>query len=91
MMFEEMTYDELELRCGELHLGEEQFRYDIKLWHRIMSKILVVRCEYRMDRRSFEYIALSPLFDKRQPGERPPCYEFSINEYNDLEAVRADD
>lgn len=50
----------------------------------IMSKVIVVRCEYQYHSMMFEYIALSNEFDEVEEGCSVPQYDVSYNDKNEV-------
>lgn len=63
------------------------FSIDIKLVHtdpemvqKVMSKVIVTRCEMIFHKDVFEYVALSPHFDELSEGESPPTYQVVLGD-----------
>lgn len=54
----------------------------------IMSKMIIIRCEYMYDTETFEYIAISELFDEVKAFSETPMYNIIINSDNEIGAVR---
>lgn len=72
-----------------------KFCIDLDLIHRepdlvakIMAQCIVVRAENMFCRRSIEYQALSPKFEKLPMGERLPSYEVLFNRQDGVVSFR---
>ncbi len=79
-----MEWKEIEDKQGVFCLSSKDLKEDISLIQRIMSNIIVTRCEYYFSGEIFVYEAVSPMFDDVEPGMKPQAYRFGFDEFNDL-------
>lgn len=70
---------DIEKRLGRFLISDEMLRKNPRAVQRILSKVIVVRCEYLYPNRAFEYIAQSERFDVVEEGLLYPTYTGVIN------------
>jgi hypothetical protein len=66
-------------RVGRFSIRSAILKSDPDAFLILSAQIIVVRCEHLFHSESFEYVALSPLFDERDPGSMIPNYRIQIN------------
>ena len=49
---------------------------------KVMGHMFIVRCEYLYESSSFEYVAISDLFDKVEKSIHAPMYDISMTDGN---------
>lgn len=74
-------------RRGYFKLNVRRCLGDLSFWGRIISKMLVTRCEHIFHDNTLEYHAYSSLFREIDDLEKSPYYEIRFNEFNDIEAI----
>jgi hypothetical protein len=79
--------DDLLKRRGYFELDVRRVLGDISFWGRVMSKVLVTKCEHGFHNNRLYYHAYSELFRKVKDQEESPYYEIRSNEFNDIEAI----
>jgi len=67
--------NDLENRIGKLTISKDLLLENPEGMMLIMSKLIIIRCEYFYHLDSFEYIALSYEFDIIDKGTVPPRYK----------------
>jgi hypothetical protein len=65
-------------RGGKFSLPHDAVVDDFDLARRILSDVVVLRCEYRFSTKEFEYEAYSEHFDELAPGEALPDYDIEV-------------
>ena len=66
-------------RVGRFSIRSATLKSDPDAFLMLSENIIVIRCEHIFHSESFEYIALSPLFDEIEPGSMAPDYRIEIN------------
>lgn len=61
-------------KIGKFYISQDLLRLDYEMVKKVLSKVVVVRCERQFHNHSFEYIAIGNPFDEIQTGEVPPTY-----------------
>ena len=64
---------------------EDSPKNAIKLFTQM--ELIVIRCEHNYATRCFDYIGISPKFDKNRPGDQIPRYRCSLYAVNRIEDV----
>ncbi len=82
--FLSMELSELKQRRGRFCLKDDLIDRDISFIQKVMSQVIITRCEYIWLSHAFSYDAISPLFDLCPDKEIPPNYVFSQDEGLDL-------
>lgn len=67
------TY-ELHSRVGKFSIKQQLVRDEPEKVMRLMNNMIVIRCELLYHTLSFEYIAMSPSFEKVKEGDPIPGY-----------------
>lgn len=78
---------ELHSRVGQFSIPSKEIQNNSDEIMLIMSKMIIVRCEHLYHSGWLEYIALSPLFEKIEDGQRPPYYSVFVLD-GEVEAKR---
>lgn len=83
-----MEPSELRQRKGFFTIKVSLIDDNLSLIQKIMSQVIIVRCEHLWGQRVFSYNAISPLFDICPDKDIPPNYVFSQDEGLDLVCTR---
>ena len=67
-------------RVGKFSISNIMLERNFGIVRSILSKCVVVRCEMIFANNLLEYVAISPEFDEREPGETIPEYEVQIGD-----------
>lgn len=66
-------------RIGHFLLSKCLIENDYKAVQKVMAECVVIRCEMLYHKDSFDYIALSELFDEVDEGCEVPFYEIVVD------------
>jgi hypothetical protein len=88
-----MTNDlsDIRLRRGKFAVKAEWLHRRSPFIQKIMSQMIVTRCEYLWSLQVFDYEAISPLFDLCPENQKSPDYQFFEDEFNDLGCRKVED
>lgn len=67
-------------RLGRFYLPLNMVGHEPELVRQIMQGLIVVRCEARMDRCAFDYVATGDIFRELGEGETAPTYDLEFGE-----------
>ena len=76
-----MKSETFKRRKGKFYISEDMVQHQPDAVRRIMSKCIIVRCEYKFMYDKFEYHAYSPLFEILPEGQEAPTYIFTLSGY----------
>lgn len=65
----------IERRVGRLQISHDLLFSNPKAVQKVLSKVIVVRCESIFYKKCFEYVALSNRFDIIDEASEPPLYQ----------------
>lgn len=67
-------------RPGRFEIKDRVIRDTPEIALKIMSQVIVVRCEFEFHPWTLKYVGYSMLFDRELDGREPASYEFSVTE-----------
>ncbi len=82
---------DIKKRRGRFLLSADRLNDNLPFIQKIMSQVIVMRCEYLWGINVFDYEAISPLFDQCPENEQAPDYMFSEDELLDLKCQKIKD
>jgi hypothetical protein len=86
-----MDFKEIRKCFGTFSVDARDMATNPDFWAKILSHVLVTRCEHRFWRDVFVYDGFSILFQPVREGEEPLFYKFDMDEFNDIIAVQTEE
>jgi hypothetical protein len=80
-------FEEIFERCGTFNLDMQDMAFHPDFWSRILSNVLVTRCEHLLWEGALTYVGYSKLFRHIEEGMKPSFYRFDTDEFNDIVAI----
>lgn len=77
-------------RLGKFYITQYVLEHHPETVADLTENMAIVRAEALFERRAFEYLALSPLFDELEPGKLAPEYMISCDLSGEVTAIRFD-
>lgn len=82
-----IDFEEIRKHFGTFSLDSRDMANCPDFWNRILSQVLVTRCEHLFLEDEFVYSGFSMLFRPIEEGAKPLFYRFSVDEFNDIVAI----
>ena len=84
-------FKEIRKHFGSFSLDARDMALYPDFWGRILSNVLVTRCEHQFQMDVFVYNGFSLLFRPIEEGTCPLFYKFDIDGFNDIVAIETEE